>query len=230
MTIEPTSIEHQVTIDSRIFLDTLEKTDPASSQPSLDTSLLRLLGCPVSDSGIKYTPPVSIDHQHACGDILPLLLTAIVSRLPAYSSSVSAVLAGINRQNCLYRFLDKPERAYALATGICYYIDTCATSGLDQGVLQDVIELLNKWLKPLDEWMELPSAMEVATKLFGAPWCQLVLPDDVDYPPGSAMWSSTWLLCYVVARERPSFLPGICPLLKANDAIALPLSELDFTL
>lgn len=226
MPIEENSTARLLAIEANAFFADLAG---ANVPGSIEIRFLNLLGCPFSNSGVYYTKPVERDHILALNDVLPKVLTAIVARIPDFCSNVSSVLGAINRQGCLSSCLETREGAYAMAVGLCYFIDTLELHGsLDQDVAPDVLNLLSSWIKPAIEWDEIPSSRTVAAALFGEHWCHFKLTDDMDYLPGSAMWNSDWILAYIVAKERPPFLTGLCP---AQDAImSAPLPELGLSL
>lgn len=180
----------------------------------LGPEFLDLLGCPYVSRDKTYFPVVEPANLGAARLAIPKILTALGSRALA-RVDVSSLVAGLNRNNCWGECLNRPDDAYALVLAVMIYIDMYHTEfELDVVVEPDVCELLTSWLRPSEPWTKIPTALEVCQHMFGEAWSGLASAEEaVD------------LIIYEVRRQRPPFLPGLCPLLEPESDLPLPLLQ-----
>jgi hypothetical protein len=128
---------------------------------------------------------------------------------------VGALLAGLYRSGQWKRCLDDVDASYAIASNLCFFTKTYRpVYPHDLSARDDILALLNEWIKPTVAWTDIPNVLVVAEALFGPPWRALVLETDDD-DPGR--------VCEVVASERPPFVHGLC---LAQEIVSLSLPEL----
>jgi hypothetical protein len=181
--------------------------------PTLQKEHLMAWGCPYIDGDVvKYTALLENDKT-SFADEIPAILVDVVAHLPNNAMGLSSLMGGLARSGCWRACLRTIEGAHALAVAICYFIDTLEESArLDKDVESDVLEIINAWLEPRRPWSKIPPVIAVATALFGSWWCDLALDDIVQGPPGQCHWEDVNFTAHVIAKDRPPFLPGLCPI------------------
>jgi hypothetical protein len=213
------------------FYSSVEQAERSgeTKYPRLQKEHLLALGCPYVESDpfthldvVKYKA-LPRDNKALFGYTVPKLLVDVMAHLPDDALGVSSLLGGLARSGCWRACLERIESAHALAVAICYFIDTCADiCALDTYVEKDVLKIINEWLAPLRPWSKLPPVIVVATELFGSWWCDLALDGVVQEPPGQGDWDDGYFTAHVIAKNRPPFLPGLCPIQIDVDLEQLP--------
>jgi hypothetical protein len=103
-------------------------------------------------------------------------------------------------------------QAYELSALALLFIDAYMPGDkLDHAVGLGLCLVLDAWLKPASPWTKLPGTGEVARLMFGEAFCALRLPDCVEDQKSLTIMPTGGFAGDIVWRERPLFLPGLCP-------------------
>jgi hypothetical protein len=179
----------------------------SGEQHKIQDSLLYRLGCAYLErsSGKLIVPPTGAESHAEKGSALLLLAPTIVSNLSLPVCSTSSVVDGLARGDCWRNCLDSEKLTYVLAAIMLDYVaGYYACFELEAHARQPALSILNAWLIPQAPYVKVPSAVDLARNIFGDAWCTLRLDCDP-----RAIGSTIY-------KERPLFLPGLCP---AQDVI-----------
>lgn len=173
-----------------------------------------LLGCPYSryDEYCFDLPPSDVSD----GDLKDIetgifrILDCILPYGGGHCDNIPFLLMGIRRHQ-LHPWKDgSVDQTYAMAVAILTYADAFwSQAKADVAASEPVCNMLNNWLKPATPWEKLPGDAEIAELLFGAAW--ILLADNENF-----------VLADIVRRERPAFLPGLCPAQLQPGSATLP--------
>jgi hypothetical protein len=201
--------------------------------PRLEDEVLGLLGCPYLHSSGQFAFQHITHAEVGAGSLpvvqhlLPRLLEATVEHLPHTGQAIASLLAGIEQSGCLDRCLSNDSTTYALAAALYFFCGTYEVLWpLDAYVKNDVCSMLNKWLRPLDEWSEPPAGIEVAEALFGPAWCHFHITENSEITE-QGQDIDVGLATGVIVRNRPAFLPSlrsVSPLQAGDVGMPLPAS------
>jgi hypothetical protein len=222
MTIDET---HPLLVETASFLRlaALEGRDC----PPMEKDFLRRLGCPTIDMGAALTfvyHHFAESDRHAAQTALPLLLASIELLGPhdADVSEVHSLLLGIHRLGRWQACLDEEATTYSLASALCFSLGSLWTNEPDRAPVKDVIiGLLNQWLKPSVLWKELPDEDEMVRCTFGDAWAMLAKAR-LDAENNNDGAEDPRYMSSMIERERPPFLPGLCPAQGAMLSVPLP--------
>jgi hypothetical protein len=193
--------------------------------PRLGATLLTLLECPYMQ--ISNDTPYSVapaefcsEHEDEIRRILPTLLTGVLThrQCDVSTGNIASLLWGVDKHKLLDAFTVSEDTSYDLAIAILRFTGFRSNHPLDEFVAPNVLSLLNTWAKPSVAWLTAPKHDVIARALFGTAWWDLA-----ERPS----WLNGGFTANIVERERPPFLPGLCP---AQDALSVPLPESGFTL
>jgi hypothetical protein len=188
--------------------------------PKVSAELFRMLGCPFEHDR-RAALNVSLATVPDAADYLPAVLVA-ASSVWVDDAETTSLLGGISRAACLDTCIATVDGAYALAIALVKQIELSSmASKLDSYVTPDALSIMNDWLRPEESWSEFPSAYVLCQHLFGAPWCSLALPSSAKNRPWSGEVVSEFA-CQVVSKQRPPFLPGVCPAQAGVISLQLP--------
>jgi hypothetical protein len=187
--------------------------------------LLRMLHCPYRDngSGILFDP-VAEDSPEWC-DITSGIRKLLGSFIDVKNRNGNAsILFGAMYYNCLPDYRHDVNAAYAVSTAILFYLeDYMPGNPVDTYVESRILALLDDWLKPATAWAGRPDLSEVCRRFFGAAWCALALPADVDEKSISGVYRNRgFSVEQLVAKQRPPFMPGLCTQQDVGTAAKLP--------
>lgn len=185
-----------------------------TSKKRLPEELMALLGCPylgLNSSLGLIVPPVHAENIETVGDALVKVMQLVLSNLDEPACDVASVLSGLYRNNCWQICLREESTTYAMAAMLFEFVEGYAPSlRLDHYTGPDVRNLLNAWIRPVVQWVELPSKSDLAGYLSGGAWSMIRL-SSMDRAVGE-----------MVYQERPPFLPGLCPAQNAILSAQLP--------
>jgi hypothetical protein len=211
---------------SLILLETADFMADAERQ-ELGKDFRFTLWCEEDAVPAPKTPPMSF-YVGTTADMrkcLPQLLSKILPS-PYRTDDLTSILIGLS--NCAgWRSSTEDEtRAYELAAALLYFVD-CFWSDhpLDKVAEPVVCEMLNVWLNPRTQWLNLPSTGVLCQHMFNAAWCDLALPDGCFATPGTEVEMHE--IGELVYRERPPFLPGVCSVQKVQVGAGLMLPSFD---
>jgi hypothetical protein len=200
-------IIHEDDIPARIRAH-MERAETFQGELPLD--LLSLLGCP---HRFTTRPDVYAEHQGVIGDALLVLLDQVANRLGMYADDAPSILSGLYASGAWRRCILQESTAYNLAAVTLCHLETFSDDdGFNKLTQPAVCRLLNEWLRPPGRWNKVPDVESGVIHMFGDAWCALRDPAGQGGLTGA-----------VVHRERPPFLPGLCP---AQDGIlSAPLPD-----
>jgi hypothetical protein len=193
------------------------------SRARLGVGFVKLLGC----GDLLYTNTKSTinitesSNLEAIQRSLPSLLVAI-GKNPTAPVDATFLLAALNRHQCWKICLEKEESAYILADRLIAYVETYTDDFYpDAAAKNDILALLNDWLKPVSPWKVLPTAHCVCLHMFDPLWCILRLPSENDFLTASASFEDMYIN-NIINQELPPFLPGLCPAQIIPLSVPLP--------
>jgi hypothetical protein len=192
----------------------------------LDYELAADLGCPTSRDpyGLKIPSMDTLgsDQIEALKVCIPQVFMKLAPR-PAEPYNMITLLSGMHRYDCWRACLSTEDSTYAFAIAILVFVENFSWSReQDIGARVAVKEIVNAWLSPDNPWQALPGVGVLCEHMFGAAWCAMVMPDAAfSHVPGDDMKAAR-MACYLVERQRPPFLLGVCPAQKADAGIVLP--------
>jgi hypothetical protein len=214
-------VDHPILVETRrILLDAAAAVSLEVSGYKLPVDFLHRIGCPflLRETRSQALPVVAAEDKAATLAALPHLLTLvqIVGDRMAITD-MHSILTGLHSAGGWEECLSAESTTYALAVSLYYAIGTFQyIEAQDWCAKPAVLQILNQWLKPGNAWVDVPVASEVAGAMFGEIWADLVIREIETSDMSSA-------LCTLIEKERPSFLPGLCP---AQDAILnVPLPD-----
>jgi hypothetical protein len=177
--------------------------------PLIDCLLLRDLDCTYESSTSAICRSTAACNPDA-GPYLLSLLIAIAPH-PWAAKQLAPVLSGISCNRGLTDCLETEEGAYAMATALTGYLehyrDGCH---LDMATAYQVLVLLNEWAMPAERWSMLPSPGDFCRRIFSEAWCSIALPNGAYILPEQSE-SRQRVVADMLVRDRPPFLPGMCP-------------------
>jgi hypothetical protein len=186
-----------------------------------NTNFLDRLGCPTKNNSNQgqwkaSCPPneITIAARRWCLLKLLALDTDWYFRV--------SLLTGAMRHNCVELNALKDKDARALADTILNFIGYFDNDEIDQQAAPFICVLLNEWLLPSSPWLVLPGPAAVCRAMFGEAWCNFLLPE-IDFDtPGISSDLFQYDIAAIVKKERPPFLPGLCPGQKEPPLVTLP--------
>jgi hypothetical protein len=191
-------------------------SNTSQARPVIGTGLLALLGCPyLGGAGIrtrthKPSVDVEVEDREDASICIVRLLTA--SQGMPVTETIS-LLVGLSRRQALAYALSTERSSYALACAVLQFIeDDRAKTRFNKYAAPFVRDILNDWIHLEAPRSQLPVASYVVRHLFGEAWSMFAEND-------------TGLLCNLVARQRPPFLPGLCP--PQDRVLSAPLPQLE---
>jgi hypothetical protein len=223
MSIPPS---HPVTVETDRYLATVTAAAAlgcGDNYPHLDTDFIALLGGPYWNATTWTTAWSKV----ATGDLvvvqaaLPRLIGIVnlVGIDNAHVADVCTLVAALYDAGRWRDCLADVSSAYALAASICLIVATQADSSSDGENTDEVqpalIAILNDWLDCEYAWPGPRYDVDVAERLFGSAWCEVAMSK----VGGDA---STTDFCALIGRDRPPFLPGLCPAQELDLGIDLP--------
>jgi hypothetical protein len=82
---------------------------------------------------------------------------------------------------------------------------------MDQFARPYIRDMLNKWLLPVEPWVDIPGVVTLCEYMFGEPWCELVLSGKIKNGIGGYHLRAPDIAPdRVVSMTRPPLLPGLC--------------------
>jgi hypothetical protein len=197
---------------------------------AIDNALLGRLGCP--PRGFLTSMPEYIQWREQAPPpakklelitlCLPKLFTAKI-----FMFHQKALFAGLSRHNCWKQCLCTEESTRIFAFRILSFIETyLELSATEKALAPHIAKILSGWLS-LPDSIAMPGPITVCRNLFGNAWCSFFLPEDAIDDLGKS-WMLVVNIADIVARERPPFLPGLCPAQERQLVMSLP--ELDINL
>lgn len=194
----------------------LYTADMSRSCPIISDELFNLLGCRVLKTMVLNKPPTS-ENMAAVQEYLPKLL-----RTAGDPIDQATMLDGLYRHGCWRTCLLTLSDAYDLAHALLSYL---AFSGISKTMLvatrHSVLCILNEWLEPANAWTELPGDLDACRHMFSAVWCDLSLPDKADSGAHRIEYSAQ-AACYLMQKDLPPFLPGLCAAQSDTLGVLLP--------
>jgi hypothetical protein len=173
--------------------------------------LLQSLHCPHLDVDLV----LCFDLVRLDPDALAQLQASLMSllRLPlradGWSMANASLLAGVAHYLPWQNFAAAEDDAYTVATTLVYFLD----DHMPRPPLVKIYatKLLNDWLGPEVQWLELPDVVTVCRHMFGDAWCELRLADVIIGRSGRIIQTNGPIdISRVVEMERPPFLQGLC--------------------
>jgi hypothetical protein len=200
------------------FLNETQKSDRR-----IERNLMLALGCPHRYKtkveslnrpplyeGRLAIPDVPFDTLAAVRESLPLIFRAIVRKEAHFVQDIASLLAGMQSVRCWPVLLETEDATYDLAIGVCKLLGVFdAEFSLYGAVENDIVALLNDWLRPASRWERMPVVSEVCVHMFGPAWCSLAAP-------------SSFTIQDLLLRDRPTFLGRVCPVQTLQVALSLP--------
>lgn len=133
-----------------------------------------------------------------------------------------ALLAGLGLHDCWQQCLQDEASARNLAVQLLQYIEGFSKTDLIYETADPhVAKILSAWLG-LPAAAVTPGPVTVCQSLFGDAWCSFYLPDGAIDAPGEG-WKMLAKIADIEDRERPPFLPGLCP--SQDGILSVPLPE-----
>jgi hypothetical protein len=218
--------DHPIVVETTNFMArSIMGVPKGYKQPALPKHLAALLGCPgmFRDGGTS----VLCLNRDSCDEetlaarkhILPKLFSVVEKH--GWHGDRLAVLAALSQSKCWEDMLNDLHQAYTLALALIDFSDSYFTRDTMCNVaLPHVLEILNSWLSPNPDWVELPGVRTVCQHFFGDPWCAFMLPGVYADKVGAATLTTgdRIRVCNFIAADKPPFLYGLCP---AQDASAV---------
>jgi hypothetical protein len=147
--------------------------------------------------GTVAWPVLDTSMHESAAHYLPRLLVSM-GHDHAYPADLIAILAGLSVNTCWNACLEGEDNAYALAASVVQYAEKHTGFSMARAAVPAVCKLLNGWLAPSIPWEKLPKPEDLCKHLFGEAWCHFNFPATSDTADR-------------ISRERPPFVPGVCP-------------------
>lgn len=195
----------------------------------VQTISLSELHCPyLSPKGIEFECEGLLESERAdLQKYLPLLLTDMV-RGSSLDDSFIALLVGIQEYGCQPGYPVAACDGHALARVLIHYVGAFNSQEMELFAVRHIIDLLNAWVKPDVPWVCLPGVMTLCRTIYGHDWCSMFLPDCHDTVGAYCQISVGFEIDHIIRKEKPPFMPGLCP--EQDAVIRVPLPDLGMSL
>jgi hypothetical protein len=217
--------DHPIT---QMAMSHLSAITPPGDIGYISDRLFTALECPADIADPFSNEIVWVERNPDNSEVVAQSLLAVFSRVAGaivetrHTSDLGQLLCGMERSQCWRVLTGTEEGAYLLATGLIGYVECYLESyKMDVATAPSICRILNTWLRPAVAWEQLPSIGVVCEHMFGSAWPALVLPDD-QWGPAESAHADARLAVVLVLKDRPRFLPGLCPSQTAQTDVELP--------
>jgi hypothetical protein len=219
----------QIVVETQAFITAVRASvSNGNIPPRMSEQLARLLGCPFVC--INHVI-LRANHEPCDAEVRSVRQRALSALFPILKKHSAghdfvSLLPGLHRAGGWRYLLSSTTLAYDLAGALILFVEryTPVSDTIYAFAEQDVLGLMNAWLRPAAQWEKPPGVRTLCAHLFGEAWCALTLPETYADRVGGSIFQAIGPMflpgvhAFIKKQSiHPELLPGLCP---AQDQLA----------